>query len=737
EPGLYNILASYIGYESQTIFEVQVFNSKASVYDIKLKRSSASLDEVVIQAEVFRTREESPVSVRSIGVSEIERNPGGNRDISKVVQSLPGVASSPNFRNDIIIRGGSPAENKFFIDGIEIPTINHFSTQGSSGGPVGLINVNFIKEVDFYTGAFPANRGNALSSIMELTQKDANTTKANLNFTLGSSDAGLTLDTPLGEKSGLIFSARRSYLQFLFEALQLPFLPTYNDFQAKYKVKLDKKNELTILGLAAIDDFVLNTNSIVDIEDPEILERNLYALGNIPVNSQWSYTTGLRFKHFGENSFQTFVLSRNHLNNEAEKFENNSNIEEDLNFRYASQEIENKFRFETTHRKTGWKWNYGLNIETARFTNITFRKDVAFDGDVFEIEFDSELDLIKYGLFGQVSKAFLANRLQTSFGFRTDFSDYSDEMNNPLDQFSPRFSFSYAFAPNWSFNFNIGQFYQLPAYTLLGFQDSTGAFVNKAHKIKYISNQHIVAGIKRNLPNNTQISLEGFYKKYRDYPFLLRDSVSLANLGADFGVVGNDRANSSSEGRAYGLEFLFQRKLKKGIYGILAVTYVRSEFTGKDGAYAPSAWDNRFLVSFTGGKKFKKDWELGIKWRFFGGAPYTPFDIERSSLIPVWNATGAGVLNYDLLNSKRIQSIHQLDVRLDKRYFFDKWTLNLYLDIENIYAFEYEDIPYVDLVRDANGIGQINPNDPNRYLLRNVSNPSGTVLPSLGIVIEF
>lgn len=737
EPGLYNLVASFIGYETRTVFEIQVFNSKPTTYDIALKLSSSALDEVVIVADVFKQREESPVSLRTIGVSEIERNPGGNRDISKVVQSLPGVASSPNFRNDIIIRGGSPAENRFYIDGIEVPTINHFSTQGSSGGPVGLINVNFIKEVDFYTGAFPANRGNALSSIMELTQKDANSSQTNLNFTLGSSDAGLTIDMPLGEKSGLIFSVRRSYLQFLFEALKLPFLPTYNDAQLKYKLKIDKKNELNIIALGAIDDFVLNTNAVVGVDDPEILDRNYYALGTIPENSQWSYTVGARYKHFGENSFQTFVLSRNHLNNQAEKYEGNTGLAEDLNFTFASEEIETKFRFESTHRKESWKWNYGLNAEAAKFLNATNSKQISFDGQVFIFDFDSELNVMKYGLFGQVSKSFLDKRLQTSFGFRTDFSNYSELTNNPLEQLSPRLSFSYSFAPTWSFNFNAGQFFQLPAYTILGFRDSTNTLVNKNHGIKYISNRHLVAGIKKTMPNNTQVSIEGFYKKYVDYPFLLTDSVSLANLGADFGVVGNDAANSDSEGRAYGVEFLFQRKLKKGFYGILAATFVRSEFTGKDGEYAPSAWDNQYLVTFTGGKKLKKNWEVGVKWRYFGGAPYTPWDQERSSLIPVWNATGAGVLDYDLLNTERIQSIHQLDLRLDKRYFFDKWTLDIYLDIENVYAFEYEDAPYIDIIRNANNEPTVDPSDPSRYLLRQVANPSGTILPSLGIVIEF
>ena len=157
-----------------------------------------------------------------MSATEIERLPGANRDVSKVIAALPGVAARATFRNDIIIRGGSPGENKFYLDGIEVPNINHFATQGSSGGPVGLLNVNFIREVEFYSGAFPANRANGLSSVLSFKQKDGNKDALITNFALGSSDAALTFDGPIGDKGDFIFSVRRSYLQFLFAALKLP-----------------------------------------------------------------------------------------------------------------------------------------------------------------------------------------------------------------------------------------------------------------------------------------------------------------------------------------------------------------------------------------------------------------------------------------------------------------------------------------------------------------------------------
>jgi hypothetical protein len=168
--------------------------------------SDLAMKEILIEAKQFNTKTESPNSLKTLNSTEIERLPGAGRDVSKVIAALPGVASRATFRNDIIIRGGSPGENKFYLDGIEVPNINHFATQGSSGGPVGLLNVNFIREVDFYSGAFPSNRANGLSSVLSFKQKDGNPDALITNFALGSSDAALTMDGPIGKKVDFILS---------------------------------------------------------------------------------------------------------------------------------------------------------------------------------------------------------------------------------------------------------------------------------------------------------------------------------------------------------------------------------------------------------------------------------------------------------------------------------------------------------------------------------------------------
>jgi hypothetical protein len=685
---------------------------------------------------VFSKKAESPVSLRTLNATEIERLPGAGRDVSKVLQALPGVASRATFRNDIIIRGGAPGENKFYLDGIEVPNINHFATQGSSGGPVGLLNVNFIREVEFYAGAFPANRANGLSSVLAFKQKDGNPDALITNFAIGSSDAALTFDGPLGKKADFIFSARRSYLQFLFAALKLPFLPTYNDSQFKINIRPNKKNKITILGLGALDDFKLNT-AVNDGElDPERREYNEYILGNIPTQDQWNYTIGVNWLHYSKNSYQTVVASRNMLKNIATRYAGNIVSDATKLLDYSSFEAENKFRFEHLYSKNGWKFTGGVGYEYARYNNQTFTK-IAVQGVPVLIDFESDLFLSKGSAFGQLSKAFLSDRLNVSAGLRTDITNYSKSTMNPLDQLSPMLSLSYRLTEKWSLNGNVARFHQLPAYTILGYRNAQGELVNKQNELKYIRADHFVLGTEYLTDYSSRFTIEGFYKNYKRYPFSIKDSISLANLGTDFGVVGNEEVKSISTGRAYGLEFLYQQKMIKGFYGIVAYTFVTSEFLDKNNTYVASSWDSKNIVSVTGGKRFNSGWEVGFRWLFSGGSPFTPVDIETSRLKDIWNINGQGIPNYNLLNSQRESNFHQLNVRVDKKVFLEKIALNFYLDIQNLYGHKTKVAPLLLLVKDENGVPLTDPNDPTRYQTKFLQNTSGIVQPTLGIIVEF
>ncbi|WP_349861893.1 carboxypeptidase-like regulatory domain-containing protein, partial [Bacteroides cellulosilyticus] len=184
-PGIYRFEATLIGYKSAVTSEYLVSASTPFI-EIEIEEDENMLSAIVVTPSPFRKTVESPVSMRIIGLQEIEKSPGGNRDISRIVRAYPGVSFSPiGYRNDLIVRGGSPSENRFYMDGIEIPNINHFATQGASGGPVSIVNADLIREISFYTGAFPANRSGAMSSVLDFRLRDGNPDKQTFKATLG------------------------------------------------------------------------------------------------------------------------------------------------------------------------------------------------------------------------------------------------------------------------------------------------------------------------------------------------------------------------------------------------------------------------------------------------------------------------------------------------------------------------------------------------------------------------
>lgn len=727
EPGYINLKVSYIGYQSNISADILISNSNIPYVEILMEPSQNELEEVVVRVDYLKKTEEAPLSMQSIGTKQIEGNPGSNRDISRVIQSFPGVGSTPAFRNDVIIRGGGPSENRFYLDGVEIPVLNHFSTQGASGGPVGIINADFIQTVDFYSGSFPALKYNALSGVLDFKQKEGSKDKTNFQVSVGASEAAFTVDGPIGDKTSYIFSVRRSYLQFLFSAIGLPFLPTFNDYQFKLKTNFNPKNQLTIISLGSLDKLKLNT----DIENPDAGQQ--YQLAQIPVNNQWSYTIGGVYKHFFDNGYHTLVLSRNMLNNQFYKYPDNDESKAKI-FDYNSTETENKFRYELNIQNKGFKYQFGVNSELANYENMTSQQ-VYLEDSLFYLNYNTNIRMVKYGFSGQVSKSILKNRLLISFGLRGDGNNYNSKMSNPLNQLSPRLALSYSLSDQIQINAGAGRYFQAPTYTTLGFRNNEGLLVNE-NSAEYIGANHYNIGAEYRFNAPMTLSVEAFYKDYFQYPIDLITGSSLANQGAQYSsVAGAVPAIFTGTGEAVGLEVL--QRINFTSFTLLAsYTYVRSKFTDIENNLIPSSWDSKHLLTLTGSKQFKNNWRAGFKWRYVGGLPYTPYDLETSANIDAWNAKGQPYYQYDELNSLRFDPFHQLDLRIDKNFFFDKWSLMVYLDIQNVYNFKVAGQDYV--VREQNPDGSyITINNGTDYLLKTIPNESGTVLPTLGIMVKF
>ena len=316
--GNYNFEVSSAGYDVGFLNDINVVPNQNLTFSVGLNKSAKQIQEVTISKKLYKTTAESPVSLRSITAEEVQKNAGSNRDISKAILSFPGVGSTATFRNDLFIRGGSSAENKFYIDGIEVPVINHFQTQGASGGPRGIITIDFIKDVDFYSGAFPAKRNGVLSSLFEFNLKQARKDKIGYKAILGLDDMQLMMDGPLSKDqswSGL-FSVRKSNLQLLFKGIGLPFLPSYYDTTFKVSKKFKTGDELYFIGLGAIDKFEFNNDAKKTLYNLSLIER-------LPNSPQWNYTFGAGYRHLVENGNWLFTVSRNMLDNQSTKYYKN------------------------------------------------------------------------------------------------------------------------------------------------------------------------------------------------------------------------------------------------------------------------------------------------------------------------------------------------------------------------------------------------------------------------------
>lgn len=735
KPGYVQLKVSAIGFKTLITEEILATNAKSADLDIALEETSLNLEGVTVRSSYFRKSVESPISLARIGIEEIEKNPGGNRDISRVVQSFPGVSSGAAYRNDLIVRGGGPSENKFYLDGVEVPTINHFSTQGASGGPVGIINVDFIREVNFYSGAFPSSAGDALSSILDFRMIDGNKEKMKFRATVGASDLGLTVDGPLSGKTSFIASVRRSYLQLLFKALKLPFLPTYNDAQFKVKVKFDNKHELSFIGLGAYDINRLNTN----LKKPTDEQR--FILNSLPENDQWNYTFGTVFKHYRATSTDTWVLSRSHFFNKSYKYPSNDK-DQPLILDYRSTEIRNKLRYEHANNSWSYKISWGANIGIDQYTNSTYQLGYKQNSPSVT-DFNSSLNLFSYGAFVSINKSYLNEKLSLALGARVDANSYSSSMQNPLKQLSPRFSLSYSLSKSVSFNTNVGRYYQMPPLTSLGFANNNGTLVNKANGLQYIQSDHIVAGFEYRPSEKDRLTLEGFYKVYSSYLYSVTDSVSIASKGGDYGVFGNEELLSTAKGKAYGVELMFRSKDFLGFNLVSAYTLFWSKTRNESKAYGsnqwiPTSWDNRNIFTITGSRKLGKNWEVGLKWRYLGGSPYTPVDLDKSSIKEAYDAIGGLYYSYSQFNQERLGAYQQLDLRVDKTYFLKRWSMNFYVDIQNVMNSKVKR-PNIYLPElDASGKPIIVPGNPERYKLQKIKTAgSGTILPTIGVILDF
>jgi TonB dependent receptor-like, beta-barrel/Carboxypeptidase regulatory-like domain/TonB-dependent Receptor Plug Domain len=692
--GTYQLRISAVSSKPVVVSDIVVAVGRPIDLVIRLEESLVDVDEVEVQASYFRRTPDAPVSVQRLSYEEIRRSPGAFEDVVRAVAVLPGVAQAAPGRNDLVVRGGAPSENLFVIDNIEISNINHFGTQGAGGGPLSFINLDFVRETAFSTGGFGVRYGDKMSSVLTIELQDGRNDAIGGRGTISASQFGLDFQGPISEDGSFIFSARRSYLDFIFKAAGFSFVPEYWDFLGRISYRLDNRNNLTVLAVGAIDDVSFFN------DDADNRFDNSRVLGT----SQRQYVSGVTWQHLLGNGFSRVTLGRT--------FSNYNGIQRDslLNpiFTNRSKEGETSLRADLVIKPAdATELSFGSQAKLIRFST-----DIALPG--YETPFGDTLAVRVQGYtstgykasgYAQLSQRFLHD-FEATVGGRVDYFSLIDTKT----YFSPRLSMSYRLTPVTTLAASAGIYRQYPSYIWLVANEQNRG-LRAARTDQYIlSLEHL-------LDADLKIRLEGFYKRYRDYPASVnRPYLVLANTGGGFGGTdenfasyGFDELVSAGTGSARGVEFLIQKKLSDiPLYGLLSVTLIQTTFVALDAVERPGAFDQRAIMNVSGGYRFDERWEASMKFRFASGQPYTPFNAD-------------GTQNISAYNSLRLKNAHSLDLRVDRRWNFSTWNLIAYLDIQNVYNNKFS--------------GGVRWNAREQRAEFNES--SIGILPSIGISVEF
>ena len=663
--GRVSVRVDALGYRSELQAAVTLQSSRSTYVEFRLEPGAIELEGLVVGAPAFRVRDASPVSTQLLSNEELRRTPGGLQDVSRTLLSLPGVLGGVDNRNDLLVRGGGPGENAYYLDGIRIPQINHFATQGASGGALGLVNVDFIRETEFFAGAFPVRYGDALSSVLSIENRPGSPEGVQGDVTLGATEAGLTLDGPAGENANWLFSVRRSYLQFLFEALGLPIRPDYWDAQFRLESQLSERDRLVLVGIGALDNFgIVPPDPGDDFENFEIASR-------VIDNDQRSFTAGASWRRLVEGGYVTTTLSQS-----ASDYSFLDPGEDDVPvLTNESRELDTRFSVQGDFsRAAGLTLAAGVEAVRSAVDASVFQRAIPGGTLPQDLAWDQNLALFKLSTFVQGTIP-LGSRVTLTGGLR------GDEVT-ALEQgfeFSPRGSVLVELGSGVTAQAGGGLYHQTPSLIALSVEEND---VPSNLDLRQQRNVQLATGLSWTVNPGLRLSAEAFWKEYSRVPVLESDPrVAVSNLGGDYGFVGAEALTDDGTGRARGLELFAQQKLLGNAYFLGAYTLSWSEFSGSDGVRRPSAWDRRHALDLTGGYRVGA-WEFGSKFRILSGLATTPWDLTASA--QTYAITGRGVPDWARIGEVRTPGYARLDLRAERRLDFSSWNAVFYMDLQNV-----------------------------------------------------
>ncbi len=689
------LAVSYIGYEPQTVPNVLITAGREVVLNVALEESLSRVQEVTITARVDKDRpvnDMATISAKPFNTEEVLRYSGGRNDIARLVTNFAGVAANNDARNDIIIRGNSPTGVLWRMEGIPIPNPNHFSTLGTTGGPVSALNPNLIGTSDFLTGAFPAEYGNALGGVFDVNLRTGNADRHEFMGQLGAfSGLEALAEGPLNPKNNgsFLVAYRHSFVE-LADAAGLDFgtdaLPRYKDLSFNLDLGNGKAGKFSVFGIGATSE--------IDFLGAEIDTTDLFADPNSNAyNTSRFGVLGLKHNFIlNDRSYVRTVVSAS--GNET-TFQEESLLAEDPNggplqttdvkdallvYRLSSF-YHLKMNARTTLRSGFLLQNQHLDT----YVN-TRDKQPDQDGDGLPDWFEQRDFEGAFNTFEAYAQAQhrLNDRLSLNAGLHGLFFEYTNDF-----ALEPRAAVNWQVAPRHGLSLGYGLHNQSQPLPVFFFRETRpdGSVQQTNDNLGFTTNQHLVLGYQYKPTADWFFKAEAYHQwitraPVDNYP----SSFSLLNAGADF--VFPERGSLVNEGTGFnrGIELTVEKFFSRGYYGLLTVSIFDSRYEGSDGMERSTAFDGRYVFNFLAGKEFPLDQTgrrfltLDTKFTTAGGRPYTPVDLEASQ------AAGYEVLKEEEAYSLRLDDYLRWDVKVGFRLNSAKRKLSqtFFLDFQNV-----------------------------------------------------
>lgn len=695
--GRQTIRISFIGFESTTIPNIVVTSGKDAFVTVQLQESFNQLDEVILTNNANKDEalnKLAKVSARQFGLEEVTRFSGGRSDVGRLAANFAGVAAPDDSRNDIVIRGNSPTGLLWRLEGIPIPSPNHYSTLGTTGGPVSALNPNLLKNSDFITSAFPAEYGNTIGGVFDLGFRKGNADDYEYTLQTGIfTGVEAMAEGPLGTNKGsFLIAARYSLVGLLgVGAGGTAATPNYNDVSFNIDFGKVNKGNLSAFGIIG--------NSDIEFLGDDIDEDDLFAAEdeNTFVDSRFGV---LGFKYnlsLGDNSFLRTIVSSSYFGNEfiADRFIDKDSPQERV-LRYT-QGDNSEVRFTVSslfNSKINSRLSFrtGILLEQFSVQNLlrdrNEQADNDGDGDPDLITFrDINENLAMYQPFVQ-GQYRLTEAITLNAGLHSQYSTLNKQF-----ALGPRAAFSYNFLPNHTLNVGYGLHFQnIPLPLLFLNENIGGELVQTNGELDFVESSHYVLGYDVKLGNSWRGKVEVYRQDIEkaaveSFP----SSYSSLTEGADF-IFQNDRVSLVNEGTGFnqGVEITLEKFFNQGYYGLLTGSFFESKYEGSDGIERNTPFNNGYVVNFLTGKEFKLG-ATGKNILFIdtrvtasGGRYFTPVDLATSQ------QAGFEVRQEDIAFSQQYDDYFRWDVKfgfkLNSRS--KKQSHQFYFDLQNVTARE-------------------------------------------------